>query len=120
MVRQVSLVRSKQDAFRCGLLAENIDELSKDASQFDAFILTEPGVPARKVPDGLITQEIMSVSHRYSNIQGNNYLLLISLNLKNLGKPQDAHYYGNSAENAENAEQFRFQQAVATLPARVS
>ena len=70
MGRQISLVKSKQDAFKNGLLAENIDELQRDSSQFDSFILTEPGVPARKVPDGLITHEVLTVSHRYSNIQG--------------------------------------------------
>ena len=66
MGRQISLVKSKQDAFKNGLLAENIDELQRDSSQFDSFILTEPGCPARKVPDGLITHEVLTVSHRYS------------------------------------------------------
>ena len=70
MGRQISLVKSKQDAFKTGIMAEYIDESQRDASQFDSFIVTEPGCPARKVPDGLITHEILTVSHRYSNIQG--------------------------------------------------
>ena len=120
MGRQISLVKSKKDAFTTGLMAEFIDELQRDSSQFDSFIVTEPGCPARKVPDGLITHEVLSVSHRYSNIQGIIDKILNSDNYTILGKPQDAHYFNNGADTAAMMEEFRFNLATETMPARVS
>ena len=75
MVRTVSLVKSKADAFKVGLLAENVEDESQNSNQFDSFILSEPGVPAVKVTEeNHIVDSVMMLNHRYSNIQGNNFM----------------------------------------------
>ena len=70
MTRRISLVKSKEDAFKLGLLAESIDPTLRDASKYDAFILSEPGVPAMKVPKEEVLENVFALFHRYTNLQG--------------------------------------------------
>ena len=70
MVRNVSLVRSKKQAFKIGLMAENFGNDESESAKYDAFILSEPGVPAEKVPDTELLEHIMMLFHRYSTIPG--------------------------------------------------
>ena len=77
MSRRISLVKSKNDAFKLSLSAESIDPSLQDASKYDAFVLSEPGVPAVKIPRGEVLDNIMTLQHRYSNLQGN---LFVNLN----------------------------------------
>ena len=73
MVRKISLVRSKEQAFKIGLLAENLDgdmdEFRQNLSKYDAFILSEPGVTPLKV-DNDVQDYIIILFHRYSNLIG--------------------------------------------------
>ena len=70
MVRNVSLVRSKKQAFKIGLMAETFGNEESQASKYDAFILSEPGVPAVKIEEKDILDNIMIIFHRYSSIPG--------------------------------------------------
>ena len=70
MSRRIALVKNKDDAFKLGLSAESIDPSLQDSSKYDAFIVSEPGVPAMKIPRGEVLDNIMSIQHHYSNLQG--------------------------------------------------
>lgn len=73
MVRKISLVRSREQAFKIGLLAENLggefDEFGTNLAKYDAFILSEPGVTPIKV-DKDVQDYIVILFHRYSNLIG--------------------------------------------------
>ena len=71
MVRNVSLVRSKKQAFKIGLMAENLGEETSYNSKYNAFILSEPGIPVKKIPENEVLDHIMMLYHRYSSIPGN-------------------------------------------------
>ena len=70
MARRIALVKSKDEAFKLGLNAESIDPSLKDSAKYDAFVLSEPGVPATKIPKGEVLENVMVLQHRYTNLQG--------------------------------------------------
>ena len=70
MSRKISLVKSRDEAFKFGTLAEASDPEEEKNAAFDSFIISEPGIPAVKVPGGRVLDEIMLIYHRYSNLQG--------------------------------------------------
>ena len=70
MGRKIALVKSQEQAFKLGCDAETMDPSQKDASKFDAFIVTEPGVPTIKVTEGDLVDQVRMLYHHYSNIQG--------------------------------------------------
>lgn len=86
MSRKISLVKSRDQAFKLGTLAEAIDPEEQKNAAFDSFIVSEPGIPAVKVPSGRVLDEIPMIFHRYSNLQGkiliNNFSFL-SRNFRN-------------------------------------
>ena len=71
MSRKIALVKSKDQAFKFGNIVEAIDPEEKKNAAFDSFIVSEPGIPAAKVPDGRVLDEVTMLFHRYSNLQGN-------------------------------------------------
>lgn len=71
MARRIALVKSKDEAFKLGLNAESIDPSLKDSAKYDSFVLSEPGVPATKLPKGEVLENVMVLQHRYTNLQGN-------------------------------------------------
>ena len=73
MARRIALVKNKDDAFKLGLLAESIDPSLQDSSKFDSFIVSEPGVPAIKIPKGEVLDNIVTLQHHYTNLQGKYY-----------------------------------------------
>ena len=70
MSRKISLVKSRDQAFKLGTLAEAIDPEERKNTAFDSFIVSEPGIPAEKVSNGRVLDEIAMIFHRYSNLQG--------------------------------------------------
>ena len=70
MARKISLVKSREQAFKMGSIVEAIDPEEQKNAAFDSFILSEPGIPTFKVPDGRVLDEILVLFHRYSNLQG--------------------------------------------------
>ena len=79
MAKTISLVKSKAQAFQLGLMAENIDPSQRRASSVDQFILTEPAPSTEKVDNDKLIDKVMMVFHRYSNIQGKDYHLLVKI-----------------------------------------
>ena len=77
MVRKISLVRSREQAFKIGLLAENLDgnldENRKNTANYDAFILSEPGITPEKV-DKDIQDHSVILFHKYSNLVGKSLI----------------------------------------------
>ena len=71
MARRIALVKSKTEAFKLGLLAESTDPSLHDSAKYDAFIASEPGVPALKMPKGEVLENVMVLQHRYTSLQGN-------------------------------------------------
>ena len=71
MSRKIALVKSQDQAFKMGNLVEALDPEENKNAAFDSFIVSEPGIPATKVPDGRVLNEVMVLFHRYSNLQGN-------------------------------------------------
>ena len=69
-MRKISLVKSRDQAFKMGMMVEAIDPDEVKNAAFDSFIISEPGIPAIKVPGGRILEEILVLFHRYSNLQG--------------------------------------------------
>ena len=67
---KISLVKSRNQAFRLGTLAEQLDPTQEKASCHDSFIISEPGILAVKLSVDKILENIMILFHRYSNLQG--------------------------------------------------
>ena len=69
MAQRLALVKSRDEAFQIGLQTELLEPSQKQASKYDSFILSEPGVPAEKIA-GEVLENVKVLFHRYTSTQG--------------------------------------------------